>query len=291
MTIQEQNILDILDHSSDGMYSTFIYLGDGYSYLIDCRLNIFRGDNDRWVIAAERLGYNTKAGAILLEVSYYGNCLINLDEYNNQKTNCYHIYIVDDDSFQSATNDGGELSTNAEFIIVRGQQVRLSHDISDYEEAGINLMQYEPIKISWEEVGRLLITQHRNLFRATDEELYKSIPSDLNKIFVVDEWYHKDFILLKQPAISDEHLRLVYEVNMSISGTNRMDFETFAASFRKQEYDNSERNEEQWNDNRPSANETWQLLAKVISTGDTSLYQPTLTANTHWANWEESGNL
>jgi hypothetical protein len=291
MITQEQNILDTLDHSKDGTYCTFIWLGNVYSFLIDCRLNIFRGGNDKWVIAAERLGYNPRAGAILLEVSYYGNCLTNLEKYNNQKTNYYHIYLVDKNSFQSATNDGEGLNTNAEFILVRGQQVTLSHDMSDYDKAGIKLKQYERNEIHWEEAARLLTTQHRNLFRATDEELYKSIPTDLKKILVVDEWYHKDFELQLQPTISDEHLRQTYEFNKNITGASGMDLETFAASFRQQQNRNDDWNKEQWNDTRPSANETWQLLAKVISTGDTSLYKPTSNANTHWTNWEESGSM
>ena len=70
-----------------------------------------------------------------------------------------------------------------------------------------------------------------------------------------------------------------------------MDFESFEASFRQSELKNTEWNQAQWNENRPSVYETFQLLAKVISTGDISIYKPTLSANSHWKNWEESGSL
>lgn len=288
--IKERDILDTLDHSKDGTYCTFILLGDVYSYLIDSRLNVFRDDNNNWAIVAERLGYNPRAGAILLEISYYGNCLTNLEEDNNQKTNYYHIYPIDNDSFQNAS-EGESLKGNADFILVRRQQIKLSHDKLDYEKVGITLKEYEPNEIGWEEAGRLLVSQHRNLFRATDEELYKSIPISLKKILVIDEWYHRDFELRIQPTISDEHLHQTYEFNKNLTGLGGMDFETFAASFRQQENRNREWNNEQWNDNRPSAYETWQLIAKVIATGNASHYKPTLKPNSNWTNWEESGSM
>jgi hypothetical protein len=41
---------------------------------------------------------------------------------------------------------------------------------------------------------------------------------------------------------------------------------------------------------RPSREEVFQLLAKVLDTGDVHQYRPTQTPNTHWSNWPESGN-
>lgn len=40
----------------------------------------------------------------------------------------------------------------------------------------------------------------------------------------------------------------------------------------------------------PSAQETYQLLAKVLVTRDVTQWKPTLPANNHWSNWE-SGHL
>jgi len=41
----------------------------------------------------------------------------------------------------------------------------------------------------------------------------------------------------------------------------------------------------------PSTSETFQQLAKVLVTGDTTFYRPTGKANTHWENWPEGGTL
>ncbi|NJK98668.1 MAG: hypothetical protein HC905_30465, partial [Bacteroidales bacterium] len=162
----EDEILNTLDNSNDGYYCSFIDLGNVYSYLIDTRINIFRGDNDRWAIAIERLGYNPRAGAIILDINYYGNCLKNLECYNGRPTSYYSIQPINADNFNE-TIDGESLKSDAEFWLVRGQQVLLSHNKQDYTDAGIELKEYEPNRISAEEVGRLVVSQYRDLFRAT----------------------------------------------------------------------------------------------------------------------------
>jgi hypothetical protein len=59
------------------------------------------------------------------------------------------------------------------------KQIELTHDKRDYQKVGIELKEYEPGEISLEEVGRFLLISNQDLLRATDEELYKSIPKDL----------------------------------------------------------------------------------------------------------------
>jgi hypothetical protein len=289
--ITEEQILAKLDDYKLGYYCQFIDLGHVYSYLIDSRLSIFRADDNKWAIAAERLGYNPRGGEIMLDIYYFGNCLVNLENYNEQDTNYYTVMPIDWNSFNDTT-EGEVLKANSKFWNVRGQRLELSHKKQDYLNAGIELKEYEPAEISIEEVGRLLVTKHRGLFRATDEELYKSIPHHLSKILVIDEWHHRDFNEILQPAMSDKQLRSTYEFNKNIgAGEYPIDYESFLVLFRQQEATTSNYNKSQWQDNRPSSYETWQLIAKVIATGDTSLYKPILEPNTHWKNWPDSGSL
>ena len=103
--ISERQILDALDHSNDGFYCDFIPLNHPYSYLIDTRLNLFRNEKE-WAIAAEILGYNPRGSRIELNIFYYGNCLINLERYNNRDTNYYDAAPINDDYFRAATADG-----------------------------------------------------------------------------------------------------------------------------------------------------------------------------------------
>lgn len=286
----EEEILNTLDNSNDGYYCSFIELGHVYSYLIDTRLNVFRADNNRWAIAIERLGYNPRAGAILLDINYYGNCLINLESCNGRATSYYDIYPIDGDNFAD-TMDGECLKKDAEYWLVREQKVPLSHCKQDYIDANIEWKEYEPDEISAEEVGRLVVSHSRELFRATDNELYKSIPADLKKILVVDEWFHKDFQLQISPTMTDEHLRETYEFNKKLSGLGDMTFEGFVQLIRQQAILNDDWNREMWENNRPGSYETWQLIAKVIVTNDSAHYKPTLQANTHWTNWPDSGSM
>lgn len=284
----EEEILNTLDNSHDGYYCSFVELGHVYSYLIDTRLNVFRGDSDRWALAIERLGYDPRAGAIILDIYYFGNCLTNLEFCNNRPSNYYDIYPIDSDNFNE-TIEGETLKPDAKYWLVRVQQVTLSHRKQDYIDAGIELNEDEPNEIRAEEAGRLVVSQNRDLFRATDNELYKSIPTNLKKILVLDEWFHKDFQLQISQEMTDEHLRQTYEFNKNLSGLGGMTFETFAQLFRQQAIITDDFNREIWENNRPGTYETWQLIAKVIVTNDPKQYQPTLVSNTHWSNWPDSG--
>jgi hypothetical protein len=289
--LTEDEILLTLDNSNSiGDYCQFINLGHPYSYLIDCRLNIFKGENDRWAIAAERVGYNPRGGTIELEIDYFGNCLVNLEIYNGQLTNYYIVNPIEQDSFFE-TIDEPYLKPDSKYWLVNRSKVELSHLKQDYLNNGIELKEYEPGQIGIEEAARLIVIGHRDLFRANDDELYKSIPNDLRKILVLDEWHHRDFIKLNTPAISEEQLKSIYAFNKEISGLHGMDFETFATASREQELRNEERNKKEWTENRPSVYETWQQIVKVIATGDISFYNPTLPPNTHWLNWPDSGSL
>ena len=290
--LTEKDILSSLDTTySLGDYYQFIQLGHVYSYLIDSRLNVFKGSDDRWAIAAERLGYSDRAGEIELEISYYGNCLSNLDEYNNQLTNYYQIRKIDPDSF-FVTTDGFYLFPNAKYWLVGGKRIDLSIDNSIYKANGIKIKEYEPGQIAVEEAARLVVIENSSQFRATDNELYKSIPADLKKILVLNEWHHKDFLEIKYPETSDEHLKYVYEFNRNLKdGPYPIDFATFEVLFRQQEKRNKANNKRNRNKKRPGSYETWQQLAKVIVTGDASFYQPTLKPNSHWKNWPASGSL
>jgi hypothetical protein len=273
------DILHTLDHSNAISYNYFITLSHPYIFLIDSRLNIFRGDNDEWAVAAEVLGYNPRGTYITSELFYFGNCLINLENYDGHSVNTYRNYPIDDKSFDSTT-DIEALLPDADFWIVRGEKVPLSFSKADYDKAGITLAEYEPDEIQIIEAARLAVIDHAHLFRATDEELYKSIPPGLKKILVLDEWYHKEFTQTRSPFDSAERLSM-FDLTQEFIQNMIREHQEKTARF----------NMEEWENNRPGSYETWQQLAAVIATGDISLYQPTIAPNSHWKNWPESGAL
>lgn len=276
----EKDVLNTLD-----ICSPLIEINHPYSYLIDSRLNVFRNENDRWAIITEKLGYNPRADAILLELNYVGNC------FTNYKTKSDSFLPINQDSFDESV-DCETLKLNAKYWIVKGTKIGLRHNKQDYINAGIELKEYEPNKISVEEAGRLLVIQHGDLFRATDEELYQLIPKDLQKILVLDKWYHKDYESLYEQHISEEKINITYEVSKHSAGDNKyIDYESFVAQYKQSEQEKYNDSLQRWQDSQPSSYETWQQIAKVIVTGNPSFYKPTLQSNTHWMCWPESGRL
>jgi hypothetical protein len=277
MTTEE--ILSVLDNCHENLYNHFISLNHPYVYTIDGRVNIFRDDSGNWVIASEVLGYNPRGQGIELEITYFGNCLTNLPLHDGKPINNYSIFPVDLDQF-GETVDIEYLKPDADYWMVRGVPVELSHVRNDYVNAGIELKEYEPGEINVEEAARLLILKHGDIFRATDEELYKPIPPNLKKILVLDEWYHKEFYLSWSPFDDPEILK-------------KFDLESvyIQEMIKTEKEKNARQNREEWENNRPGSYETWQQIAKVIVTGDTSLYTPTLAPNSHWSNWPESGSM
>jgi hypothetical protein len=223
--------------------------------------------------------------------------MINLEYYNGQDTNYYTLMPIDWNIFNE-TVESESLKPNADYWIVRGRKVPLSHNKQEYLNAGIELKEFEPGEIAIEEVGRLLVTKYRDLFRATNEELYKSLPTDLNKILVLDQWYHKDFIELPVIEMSDDDIRYTYEHNRdnyyTLKGADAepfADYESFAATLKQSLQSHLNVNQREWENNRPGSYETWQQIAKVIVTGDPSQYKPTMEPNTHWKYWPDSGSL
>jgi len=285
---KKEQILDTLDNSNDGFYKSFVQLGDIYSYLIDSRLNVFRNDL-QWAIVVESLRYNPRGGMIELEIYYYGNCLKDLEEYNGRKTNSYLVYPVENENFLATTHDE-IINNDAEYWMVRGRKLFLTHDRDDYANAEITLDNHEGIGIA--EAARFLIIEHSDMFRASDKELYKSIPQELEKILVLDQWYHKDFYIQKHEPLDVQQLRAAYELNKQFSPhISALTFDEFVKMNQGQEKINSDSDAEEWENNRPSSYETWQQLADVIVTGDVTHYRPTLPSNSHWSHFPESGSM
>jgi hypothetical protein len=270
-------------------YTHFIDLGHGYSYLIDSRLNLFRNGN-QWAIAAERLGYNPRQGAIILEIFYYGNCLVDLEIYNNQYSNYYQILPIDETEL-NLLFDNEYISQDSIQLNVRGATIPVIHDRDYYLSNSIILKDYVPGRIGIEEFARATIILNNKVFRATDIELHKSIPKSLQKIMILDEWYHEDYsgqweewgdsVKYEFDMIKTFDL---YREDYTQKGYN---LEKFLNYFR---FKNSEFLRSQ-NANTPGSIETWQLISQVLETGDPSIYKPKLASNSHWTNWPDSGGL
>lgn len=300
--LKEEDILFALDNYRNGYDPAFVELGHPYVYPIDSRINIFRNNHDKWALAIETLGFSPRSCNIQLNITYYGNCLTNLENRENYISNSYTIFPIEQESFDN-TIENEILKPNARYWLVRNKKIELSHLKEDYASAKIQLKEYEPNEISAEEVARLLVIKNGDLFRALNEELYKSIPKNLEKIMVIDEWHHRDFyqdnfdLTESLPFTFPPSEQLKEEVEKQLGEAGLRDLNISIENLLKS-VDTSQQNEiriehnrREWENNRPSAYETWQLIAKVIITGDTTLYSPTLQPTSHWKNWPDAGTM
>lgn len=274
--LTEGEILHSLDSYRNGYDPAFVQLGHPYVYPIDSRINVFRGNQDDWALAIEVFGYCDRAGAPEINITYYGNCLTNLVKHHKYDgdyySNSYMVYPFDEKAFNNSLNEYRSMKFDAKFWTIRNQKVELSHSKEEYQSSGIELKEYEPDEILVEEVCRLLVTKYRDLFRATDYELYKSIPREVKKILVIDEWFHKDF----------------YQDDFDPSQNHPTEI---AVNFDDHNANRTKHNKEEWDSNRPSSYETWQLIAKVLAASDISLFKPQLVANSNWKNWPHGGGM
>lgn len=232
MKISESEILKNLDESINGDYNDFIDLGHGYFELANSRLTLFK-DGDNWALVFEKFGYNARAGnPVQLEIHYFGNCLINLPEYNGQTSN-YDIVEVENNIYQM-------ILSKSDTILIRDQKISIP----------INEKPYTDLGITWDFDGKIYIgailkylaEKQPEITRASDTEISRCIPKNLNKIMTIDSW-HQDVYHQFEPNYP------------------------------------------------PSQQETFQLIAKVLVTGDTKHFKPTKKTNNHWSNWPESGGL
>ncbi|GAO42310.1 DUF7003 family protein [Flavihumibacter petaseus] len=279
----EAEILHTLDCSNDGKCLAFIELSQIYNDLIDCRLTVFRGTNDRWAIVAERLGYEWDSHHISSTIYHFGNCLKEIKGGNGNPINWSGFNPVDDKTYYKTNNDEF-LKPKAASWNVRNTTIALSRQKQDYLSAGITLRGRYPNNIRMIDAARLAAHQHPGLFRATEKDLRQYLPDDMEKFLVLDEWYHKDFLLIDIDNCNADEFREHFPFVKEYPHWQGKTVDQYIRESLLEQAYFARRNREAWA-NRPSTYETWQLIAKAIVANDPALYQPTLAANTHWSNW------
>jgi hypothetical protein len=292
--LTKELILTTLDNANDGHHCRFVRLDEPYNCLYDSRVHVFRGRPDRWAIAIERVGFRMRKKQFALEIYYHGNCLVNLETRDGRPANSYDVYPIEHNSFNHSL-EGWSLKPEAREWIIRDETVFIQYIPKDYFKARITPLEipywYSTSRIRVEAALRLITQRHRALFRATDDELYKSVPRDLKKIMTLDEWYHRDFNYDPRPPITVEALREIYDHHKKMSPRWGMTFDEILGITRAKERRYEDANKVQLNITRPSLCETWNLLADVLVHNDPSLYKPTRKPNSHWKNYPYAGVL
>ncbi|WP_433191184.1 DUF7003 family protein [Actinoallomurus sp. CA-150999] len=156
------SILGQFDLCADN--AEFPDLDNGYDYPVDARIHLF-GDNTRWAMVAELLGYSPRAGNLSDVVYCFGNCLTRgepgLSSFLDRVDNMEEIQL-----------DGAEVYAGGVPVVVRGTALTVDAD------AGTPL----------QDVFRLLVPAHKGLLLADETELRAGITADLPELLRLDEW-------------------------------------------------------------------------------------------------------
>ena len=230
--ISEESILKHFDNSIIGDYNDFIDLGHGYYELANCRLTLFK-DKDDWAMVFEKFAYNARAGQpVQIQISFFGNCLNDKAVFNGKFSNL---------DFLDIENDIYEVIEKQEdTITIRGHKVKIPTDLDTYQKMGI-VWDFDG-KIYVGAVLKYLSETYPDLTRATENEIRRCLPENLDKIMTIDDWFQEEYHQFAPTVL-------------------------------------------------PSNQETFKLIAKVLVSGDTTLYKPTTESNTHWSFWLESGQM
>ncbi|MVT10024.1 hypothetical protein GO493_17265 [Chitinophaga sp. ysch24] len=175
-------------------------LDNGYVYLVDSRLSAY-GDNTRWVLLIEVVGYNYRAGGhngIENCLYFFGNCL----PFEPGVQNFNFLFATDNS--EDGETFGPEyrskyLNPAIKSMLLNGEKIPVSHDPDFYTSRGIELKEAPSIHI-WEFV-RAINTDYRDSFLALEEEIRVRIPKDLPLILRLDEWFHNDLAAGEKPSV------------------------------------------------------------------------------------------
>jgi hypothetical protein len=263
MSFNEKEVLERLDmahkgipapdypdgHKEDIKYNFFLDLEHGYCETAGNRIHLY-GDSSRWAIVFEKNGYQNRGGAAEIELNYVGNCVdypVSGYPERNYISNSNNITLISGEEYDRISNKEGIemelfelIGAEVTHINIRSESVEIEQDAAKYENAGIEVRDYDNPKslIGFGDVVRYLNETNPLAITATEEEIKRHIPTDLPKLMTINEFHFISY----------------------------------------------------YDDILPSLQETFQLIAKILTTGDSGYWKPALNANNHWSNWE-SGNL
>lgn len=190
-SMTKEAILNELDNLSNP-YEFFPDLEHGYFCTSGNRINVY-ADETNWAIVFEKTGYNNRSFACEIEVLYFGNCLKNLDTIGKNKwlSNAKIFNLISENDLNTITDEFETLNKKAEFITIRGQEIKIDHDPNTYLKNDISLEMKNEIDLP--SFIRLLDEQNPELMRASDSELRTCIPVELPLILKIDNWHYKPY--------------------------------------------------------------------------------------------------
>lgn len=260
----ESDILQQLDQSFNGYptgyfpaggandvrYNFYPDLEHGYCNTAASRIHLF-ADSSRWALVFEKSGYYNRAGAANIELYYFGNCIDYPVETYPERT-----YI----------------SNTATIVLVSPDEFsRIENKVGDDMET-FELIGKDIAKIKLRDTLIPFVNDHKKYEQAGITIRVEDNPRHL--IAFEDVLRYLNETAPELISATDDEIRR--HISGDIPKLMTIDKFHFNSAYDKSKF--------------PAAQELYQLIAKVLTTRDTSYWRPTQPPNNHWSNWE-SGNL
>ncbi|MEO8149572.1 MAG: hypothetical protein ABI723_18175 [Bacteroidia bacterium] len=237
--------------SGDIKYNFFLDLEHGYCEVAGSRIHLY-GDSIIWAIVFELNGYHNRRGSADIELYYIGNCIdYPISKYPERN------YITNSTQIVLISPEEYERITNKE---------------------GTDMELFELISSSACEVkirnSKIKIEHDFSKYESLGIELrdYDN-PNNLIGFGDLIRYIHET----NPTVINATEEEIEMQIPKDIPKLMTIDQFHFLSAYKK---DNPS----------PSKQETFQLIAKVLVSGDMAFWKPTLKPNNHWTNWE-SGSL
>lgn len=264
MTFNEKEILKQLDLAFNGTpskhyptgrpedikYNIFLDLEHGYCETAGSKIHLY-ADSTRWIIVFEKSGYQNRSTSAEIELNYVGNCIdYPIDKYPETNYITNSISVILIDSEEFERIENKDGQEMETFELI-GKNIKEIKIRGKYVPFDNNYKDYEKVGI-----------------KIRDEDNPKKLIDFGNLIRYLHE--------TNPTLISATEDEIRKHIPKDIPKLITIDEFHFVSAYEKS--------------NLPSQQETYQLLARVLVTKDTTNWKPTQKPNNNWKNWE-SGNL
>ena len=180
---------------------TFPALDNGYVYLANTRLSIFKSIKD-WAIIIEVFGFSPRSGVPDIQIFTFSNNLHNRNPPENHANKDYYLKYVNNNPHNESTfvypivnndwfdEDEPEIVINNRLCQLRGFKLETPNS-SEYKKCDISLEEDTPQTF---EYCRYLAHHHPDKVLANDTELRANISPDMELLIQLDEWHHPDIV-------------------------------------------------------------------------------------------------
>ena len=205
----QQEILHQLDLCAAAY--TFPVLDNGYVYLADVRLSVYRIDQ-YWALVFEQLGTNYRASGAFNTLYRFGNCFVQPPGLINEDI----LAVMDSPDNYPIFPDEDHWDIKIEKGLLRVRDELITYDVGpdNLRAHGISEDVQDMEAVTITELVRSLVPEHHALLMATEDELKRSLPSEILLILRLNEWRHPDVIEGEIPS-KNEAFQMIAEVLVS----------------------------------------------------------------------------